>query len=90
MNKDFINREFIGMYIEVYDSKIKSLKGLYGKIIDETKNVFYIETESGIKIIPKDISSFIFYYNNYQIFLEGKIINYKPWDRLKLNIRKTV
>ncbi len=86
--KDFIKYEFIGLRIEVYESKIKSLEGIYGEIIYETKNVFYIETENGVKIVPKKISKFIFYYNDYIIFLDGSIIDERPWDRIKIRIRK--
>lgn len=90
LNKDFIKEEFIGLYIEVYRSKIKSLEGIYGKIIDETKNTFLLETESGRKIVPKDSSKFLFFYNGYIIFVDGKLINKRPWDRLKIKIVKKV
>ena len=88
LSKSFLSYEFIGLNVEVYKSKIKSLEGLHGEIVDETKNVFYIKTERGIKIVPKNISKFIFYYNDFIIFLDGKLINQRPWDRLKLSIRK--
>ena len=73
LNKDFIKEEFIGLRIQVYKSKIKSLEGLYGEIIDETKNTFVIKTENGIKIVPKESSKFLFFYNDYIIFIDGKL-----------------
>ncbi|MGC9133333.1 MAG: ribonuclease P protein component 1 [Nanopusillaceae archaeon] len=88
LNKNFLSFEYIGLNVEVYKSKIKSLEGIYGEIIDETKNVFYVKTGDSIKIVPKNVSKFIFYYNDYIIFLDGKLINQRPWDRLKLKIKK--
>jgi len=43
----------IGSNIEIKESKNKSLIGLKGKVIDETKNMFTIETQKGIKKIMK-------------------------------------
>jgi len=90
LNKYFLSYEFIGLNVEVYDCKIKSLKGIYGEIIDETKNAFYIENKDKIYIVPKSISKFIFYFNDYSIFLDGKLIDRRPWERLKVNIKKKV
>lgn len=43
----------IGSNIEIKESKNKTLIGLKGKVIDETKNIFTIETQKGIKKIMK-------------------------------------
>jgi RNase P/RNase MRP subunit p29 len=90
LNKHFLSYEFIGLNVEVYDCKIKSLKGIYGEIIDETKNTFYIKNKDKIYIVPKSISKFIFYFNDYSIFLDGKLTDRRPWERLKVNIKKKV
>ncbi|EOD42301.1 ribonuclease P protein subunit Rpp29 [Candidatus Nanobsidianus stetteri] len=90
MNKYFLSYEFIGLNVEVYDCKIKGLKGIYGEIINETKNTFYIKNRDKIYIVPKNISKFIFYFNDYSIFLDGKLIDKRPWERLKINIKKKV
>jgi RNase P/RNase MRP subunit p29 len=90
LNKYFLSYEFIGLNVEVFDCKIKSLKGIYGEIIDETKNTLYIKSKDRIYIVPKSISKFIFYFNDYSIFLDGKLIDRRPWERLKVNIKKKV
>ena len=46
-------KELIGLSIEVISSKNRTLVGLKGKVIDETKNMFTIETQKGIKKIMK-------------------------------------
>ncbi|MEM0379669.1 MAG: ribonuclease P protein subunit [Nanopusillaceae archaeon] len=89
--KNFIRGEFIGLKVQVLDSKISSLKGIYGTVVDETKNTIVVEDESGRRfIIPKALSKFLFYYNDYIIFINGKIINKRPWERLKIKIVKRI
>ncbi|MGC9079433.1 MAG: ribonuclease P protein component 1 [Nanopusillaceae archaeon] len=90
LNKNFLSYEFIGLHVEVHKSSIKSLEGLYGEIIDETKNVFYIKTENGVKIVPKANSKFIFYYDDFVILVDGNLIRHRPWDRLKIKLRKII
>ncbi|RIB35358.1 MAG: hypothetical protein BXU00_02420 [Candidatus Nanoclepta minutus] len=88
--KDFIREEFIGLNVLVYRCGIKSLEGIYGNIIDETKNTFVIETGNKRLIVPKAISKFLFFYNGYIIFVDGKLINKRPWERIKIKIVKKV
>jgi ribonuclease P protein subunit POP4 len=45
--------EFIGSRLVVVESSARSFRGTEGKIVDETKNTFVVETASGIKRIPK-------------------------------------
>ena len=48
-----IKNLMIGSSIEIIESKNKSLIGLKGKVIDETKNILTINTEKGIKKVIK-------------------------------------
>lgn len=45
--------EFIGKRLEVLRSSAGSFLKITGKVIDETKNTFSVETQSGIKTVPK-------------------------------------
>ena len=61
MNKKrFVKAELIGLTIEITNSKNKSLMGLKGKIIDETKNMLTIEKNNIIKRIIKNQSTLYF------------------------------
>ena len=51
MNK--LKQEYIGLDITIIESKNKSLIGLKGKIIDETKNTFKIKTTNETKMVFK-------------------------------------
>lgn len=46
------------MKIEIVDSQNRSLLGLSGKVIDETKNIFVIETQNGVKRLVKSQITF--------------------------------
>lgn len=78
MNK--LKQEYIGLDTTIIESKNKSLIGVKGKIIDETKNTFKIKTEKGIKMVMKNISTFRI--GNQDI--EGEKIMKKSYDRIKL------
>jgi len=79
MTKNFLRREFIGLRVRVIEAKDKSLEGIEGEIIDETKNMLIIESEGKIKKIAKDIAKFEI---NGKI-INGKEIKYRPEDRIR-------
>ncbi len=68
--------ELIGSYVKVVDSKNKTLVGLEGKVIDETKNT--ITFEDGKKVIKSHVMLEV----NGEI-VEGKTIQKRPEDRIK-------
>lgn len=51
MNLKKIRNLIIGSNTEVIESKNKTLIGLKGKVIDQTKNTITLETKKGIKKI---------------------------------------
>ncbi len=85
--KDITREELIGLIIEITESKNKSLIGLKGKIIDETKNILTLETKEGIKKIIKSQVKFKTKFMNKKIEVDGRLLINKPEDRLK-RIRK--
>jgi len=83
---DFLRGEFIGRKIKVIESSNSSLVGLEGKIVDETKNMFEIETNGVAKKVQKKISRFLFVEEG--VVVDGSIINYRPEDRLNAKFRE--
>jgi ribonuclease P protein subunit POP4 len=77
---DFLRGEFIGKMVRVAESSNKDLIGIEGKIVDETREMFEIETEKGVKKVQKKICKFMFTKEN--ILVSGAIINCRPEDRL--------
>ena len=75
--------ELIGLEIKVIKSTSSPYKGIKGKVIDEKKNVFIIETNEKEKIIPKKGNVFQFQIGKQKIDVKGDEICYAPEDRLK-------
>lgn len=77
--KEVLKGELIGSQIEIESSKNKSLVGVKGEVIDETKNTLTIQTpKKKIKIIKSHVTIMI---KNQKI--QGKSLVSKPQDRLK-------
>jgi ribonuclease P protein subunit POP4 len=73
--------EFIGAKIKVINATNKSLQGLEGSIIDETKNSFKIKnSEQEEKIVLK--KGAVFMINNN--IIKGDEIIKRPEERIKL------
>lgn len=69
-------RELIGSKIEIIGSKNKTLEGVKGKIVDETKNT--ITLDNGKKILKSHVTLKI----NGEV-VDGKDIQKRPEDRIK-------
>ena len=80
---DIVRSELIGLEVEVVEASNKSLVGLKGLIVDETKNTLSIEGEGFLKKVIKSqvIINILFQGQTFQI--DGKVLVGRPEDRLK-------
>ncbi|HUT05704.1 MAG TPA: ribonuclease P protein subunit [Nitrosopumilaceae archaeon] len=74
--------EFIGLKTQITDSTNSQIIGLNGTIINETKSMFGLKTEKGIKLIPKSTNSWTFKVNKQQITIDGASIQKRSFDRI--------
>jgi len=81
--KRLARSELIGLDVEVIESENRFNKGLKGKVIDETKNMFIIETKKGKKSIIKDQCIFEFKLKEKNIQINGKSLTTRPEERIK-------
>jgi ribonuclease P protein subunit POP4 len=82
--ENFLVHEFIGLEAEVVSSNSKEMIGVKGKVVDETKCTFEIESKNKVKIIPKKSCIFRFMLpRNEFVKVDGKLIAYRPEDRPK-------
>lgn len=79
-----VNHELIGLQTQIVDSTNKSVVGLSGKIIDETKSMFTLETQNGTKMFPKQYNIWKFTLNDQELLIDGNLISKRPEDRLKV------
>jgi len=73
--------ELIGETIIVVESNNPALKGISGKVIDETQSTIKIESEGKIKTLLKNIITFKI--TGKGMAIEGRTIIKRPEDRLK-------
>lgn len=82
--KNILFQTFIGIHVDVVKSVSRNLIGLRGVVIDETKNLLVLETDSGVKKLQKNACVFRFHLESgEQVEVEGKKILFRPEERPK-------
>jgi ribonuclease P protein subunit POP4 len=81
--QEVIRHELIGLEVEVHDAGNKSLIGIKGKVVDETKNMLEIQTKHGTKSIIKDQAILDFIIEGKKVRVDGKILTKRPEERTK-------
>ena len=76
------SHEFIGLNTEITKSSNPQVVGLNGRIVDETKSMFTINTVKGIKSIQKASNSWKFSIGNKEVIVDGSKIAKRPFDRI--------
>ena len=80
--------EIIGLNAEIFESVDQNKKGIKGKIVNETKSTFEIETKKGVKKIPKKEVILKIDLKGEKVKIDGKLLTEKPEDRTKHFWRK--
>lgn len=88
--QNIMRHELVGLEVEITHSLHGDLKGIKGRVVNETRNTLTIEDgEGNEKIIPKGSVTFKFTLPDGVIIeIEGKIIISRPEDRIKKRFRK--
>ncbi|WP_299292340.1 ribonuclease P protein subunit [Nitrosopumilus sp.] len=76
------SHEFIGLNTKIVESSNPQIVGLNGKIINETKSMFTLNTENGIKSIAKANNSWEFSIGSSLAIVNGSNIQKRPFDRI--------
>ena len=85
----FVRTELIGLDVEVLS---EPFSGIAGKVVDETKNTFTIESAKNTftiesagteRMVPKPGNVFRFAYEGRTIDISGSEIMHRPEDRIK-------
>ena len=84
---DTISRhEFIGLQTQITNSSNQEVIGLNGTIINETKSMFTINTEKGLKNIPKSTNDWKFLVGNKEMIVKGSKITKRPFERIGVKV----
>lgn len=76
----FARTELIGLDVEVLS---EPFSGISGKVVDETKNTFTIESAGTERMVPKPGNVFRFASGGRTIDIRGSEIMHRPEDRIK-------
>lgn len=85
--KDMLRHELIGTQLEVIEASNRSLIGLKGRVIDETKSTLVIEKGNKEKSIPKKNTKMKITFKNASIEVKGDLLAGRPEDRMKKRIQ---
>jgi ribonuclease P protein subunit POP4 len=80
MSTNVIHAEWIGKHARIIAAKNKSLEGLEGTVVDETRNTVTMETNRGIKRAQKHGT--VFEIEGQEV--QGDEILMAPEERIKL------
>lgn len=84
-----VQNEFIGLETKVVKSPNKSLVGIKGKVVNETRNSFIILQDREEKIIIKENTFFDFVLPDGTVVeIDGKVLIGRPEDRIKKRPRR--
>ena len=76
------SHEFIGLNTEITQSSNPQVVGLNGRIINETKSMFTLNTKNGTKSFAKSTNNWKFSIQGKDIVVEGAKISKRPFDRI--------
>lgn len=80
---DVARRELIGLDVVVHSAHA-GWDGLSGRVVDETKHMFLVESASRVvKQVPKSGQRFAFRVGTERIVVDGNEIAFQPEDRTK-------
>jgi ribonuclease P protein subunit POP4 len=80
--ENITRHELIGLETSIVESNNLQVVGLHGKIIDETKFMFAIETQTNVKNMPKETSVWKFNLNGVSTIVDGKTIAKRSYERI--------
>lgn len=88
--RNILQHELIGLYVEIKQAKNPLHIGIKGLVVNETKNMLWIENEKGeIKKIPKKDTRFMFTLpDGKKVLVKGDAILARPEERIKKKVRK--
>ena len=90
-SQNVIRHELIGLDVLVSGAANPLHRGVNGRIIDETRNMFIIQTAQGIKRIQKMHSTFRVYLpDNTLVEMNGSALILAPEKRINLHEKKRI
>jgi len=83
---NILYHEMIGLSTTVVTSSNSNIVGACGKIVDETRSMFIINTKKGFKMFPKNHSCWKFHLVDSDITLSGSLLEKRSFERQEFKI----
>ncbi|MDX1534406.1 MAG: ribonuclease P protein subunit [Thermoplasmata archaeon] len=80
--QDLVKHELIGLDVEVVEATDPNQRGVAGRVVDETRNTFLLETDGTEVRIPKAGATFRFDVDE-GVIVPGDRLRHRPEDRVK-------
>lgn len=80
--ENIASHELIGLHAQIIESSNKQIIGLAGKVVDETKSMFTLNTVKGNKKFPKETARWKFIFNNTDAEIEGTQLTKRSYERM--------
>lgn len=85
-----LKHELVGLEAKVADSTDGSLKGLSGRITDETQKTITLKGSKGLKKVPKENTTLSIHTDSGdELLVNGSLLLGRPEERIKKKIRIT-
>ncbi|MDR3102033.1 MAG: ribonuclease P protein subunit [Methanocalculaceae archaeon] len=86
--QSILHHELIGLYAVVVWSRNKTQEGMWGIIIDETKNTLSLRTENGIKCLEKQhILLRVTLPDSVDVVIDCSCLSVAPARRVTMRVR---
>ena len=87
--ENILRHELIGLRLRVMQTRNKSIRGISGVVIDESKNMLTLSRGERKLLIPKTVGTFRFKLSNgCLVDVDGTRLVGRPESRLKTRVRR--
>jgi ribonuclease P protein subunit POP4 len=87
--RNILRHELIGLNVTVRRANSRTIRGVRGVIVDETRNTLTVNGRRGQVMIPKNIATFRFDLpNGVRVDVDGERLVAKPENRLKTKVKR--
>jgi ribonuclease P protein subunit POP4 len=87
--QNILRHELIGLDVKVAKTKDPNMRGVKGKIVNETRNMLTIVDGGRKLLIPKDIATFRFKLKDGTLVdVDGARLVARPENRLKTKVKR--
>ncbi len=76
------SHEIIGLHAQIVESGNKQIVGVSGKVVDETKFMFTLDTQKGLKKFPKKSTNWKFVFNDVEAKIDGTKLTKRSYERI--------